>query len=255
MTAIIKVTDMKPLEGKVGLVAGVANKRSIAWAIAQAWHEAGAELVFTYQGDRLKGNVEQLASTFGADTLMVPCDVSSDEEIDQGNVIIDTIISSIKILGNHNIGLCFPGLNNRDGIVVMANGPRIPNLSHHIKSVKTILNDSDCCVLGELKSTIGMMQNTKNGVYIGGGTGIADGIIINSKLLTLNSLEHIPRSWEISLGFNETVETLLSPAGMVKKYNDQNNTEIKVLAELIHKKEFNKIMDDALKAFFRSVNA
>ncbi len=83
MPAIIKVTDMKPLEGKVGLVAGVANKRSIAWAIAQAWHEAGAELVFTYQGDRLKGNVEQLASTFGADTLMVPCDVSSDEEIDQ----------------------------------------------------------------------------------------------------------------------------------------------------------------------------
>jgi enoyl-[acyl-carrier protein] reductase I len=75
--------DMKPLEGKVGLVAGVANKRSIAWAIAQAWHEAGAELVFTYQGDRLKGNVEQLAGTFGADTLMVPCDVSSDEEIDR----------------------------------------------------------------------------------------------------------------------------------------------------------------------------
>ena len=56
MPAIIKITDMKPLEGKVGLVAGVANKRSIAWAIAQAWHEAGAELVFTYQGDRLKGN-------------------------------------------------------------------------------------------------------------------------------------------------------------------------------------------------------
>jgi len=75
--------DMKPLEGKVGLVAGVANKRSIAWAIAQAWHEAGAELVFTYQGDRLKGNVVQLAGTFGADTLMVPCDVSSDEEIDR----------------------------------------------------------------------------------------------------------------------------------------------------------------------------
>ena len=75
--------DMKPLGGKVGLVAGVANKRSIAWAIAQAWHEAGAELVFTYQGDRLKGNVEQLAGTFGEDTLMVPCDVSSDEEIDR----------------------------------------------------------------------------------------------------------------------------------------------------------------------------
>tara|TARA_S200000501_G_scaffold378468_1_gene441230 strand:- start:2852 stop:3820 length:969 start_codon:yes stop_codon:yes gene_type:complete len=177
----------------------------------------------------------------------------TDDEINQGSIIIETIASSMKILDDHKVGLCFPGLKNHDGIVVMANGPRIPNLSHHIKPVKTILNDSDCCVLGELKSTIGMMQNTKNGIYIGGGTGIADGIIINSKLLTLNSLEHIPRSWEISLGFNETVETLLSPAGMVKKYNDQNNTEIKVLAELIHKKEFNEIMDGALKAFLKLV--
>ena len=177
----------------------------------------------------------------------------TDEEIDQGNVIIDTIISSMKILGNHKIGLCFPGLKNRDGIVVMANGPRIPDLCHRIKSVKTILNDSDCCVVGELKSTIGLMQDTRNGIYIGGGTGIADGIIMNSKLLSLNKLEHIPRSWEIRLGFNETVETLLSPAGIVKKYNDQNNTDVKVLADLVHKRKFNKIMDDALKAFLKLV--
>ena len=90
-------------------------------------------------------------------------------------------------------------------------------------------------------------------VYIGGGTGIADGIIINSKFLNLNNLEHIPRSWEISLGSNETVETLLSPFGMVKKYNYQNNAEVKVLADLVHKREFNKIMDDALKAFLKLV--
>ena len=72
---------MSALNGKIGLVFGVANKRSIAWAIAQAWHEAGATLAFTYQGDRLKGNVEQLAATFGEDTLLIPCDVTSDEDI------------------------------------------------------------------------------------------------------------------------------------------------------------------------------
>ena len=177
----------------------------------------------------------------------------TNEEIDQGSVIIQTIVSSMKIIDDHKIGLCFPGLKSHNGIVVMANGPRIPNLSHHIKSVKTILNDSDCCVIGELKSTIGMMQNTKNGIYIGGGTGIADGIIINNKFLNLNNVEHLPRSWEISLGFNETVETLLSPSGMVKKYNYQNNAEVKVLADLIHKKGFNKIMDDALGAFLKLV--
>ena len=69
------------LDGKLGIVFGVANKRSIAWAIAQAWHREGATLAFTYQGERLKDNVEELAGTFGADTLILPCDVSSDDQI------------------------------------------------------------------------------------------------------------------------------------------------------------------------------
>ena len=71
------------LSGKKGVVFGVANKRSIAWAIAQAWHEAGAELAFTYQGERLKDNVQQLAETFGADTLITECDVTKDEDIER----------------------------------------------------------------------------------------------------------------------------------------------------------------------------
>ena len=72
---------MSLLAGKLGIVFGVANKRSIAWAIAQAWHKAGARLAFTYQGERLKENVEELAGTFGADTLLMPCDVAKDEDI------------------------------------------------------------------------------------------------------------------------------------------------------------------------------
>ncbi|MBL9129497.1 MAG: SDR family oxidoreductase, partial [Verrucomicrobiales bacterium] len=48
---------MSLLAGKIGVVFGVANKRSIAWAIAQAWKQAGATLAFTYQGERLKENV------------------------------------------------------------------------------------------------------------------------------------------------------------------------------------------------------
>src|SRR6516165_7637143 len=72
---------MSLLTGKLGIVFGVANKRSIAWAIAQAWHKAGAQLAFTYQGERLKENVEELAGTFGPETLILPCDVSKDEQI------------------------------------------------------------------------------------------------------------------------------------------------------------------------------
>jgi enoyl-[acyl-carrier protein] reductase I len=68
------------LDGRHGLVLGVANKRSIAWAIAQALAGAGMRLAFTYQGDRLRENVEELASTL-AGSVVYPCDVSSDAEI------------------------------------------------------------------------------------------------------------------------------------------------------------------------------
>jgi len=69
------------LADKIGIVFGVANKRSIAWAIAQAWHKAGAKLAFTYQGERLKENVEELAGAFGEDTLLMECDVAKDDHI------------------------------------------------------------------------------------------------------------------------------------------------------------------------------
>jgi enoyl-[acyl-carrier protein] reductase I len=72
-----------PLAGKTGVIFGVANKRSIAWAIARAWHKAGAKLIFNYQGERLKENVEELAGEFGEDTPIFPCDVSSDAEIER----------------------------------------------------------------------------------------------------------------------------------------------------------------------------
>ena len=70
------------LEGKRALVAGVANKRSIAWAIAQALRDAGAELAFTYQGERLQGGVQKLAAEVGSETV-VECDVSDDASIDR----------------------------------------------------------------------------------------------------------------------------------------------------------------------------
>ena len=68
------------LEGKHGLVLGVANKRSIAWGIAQAAHREGARLALTYQGERLERNVRPLAEGL-RDPLLLPCDVSRDEDI------------------------------------------------------------------------------------------------------------------------------------------------------------------------------
>ena len=68
------------LENKLGVIFGVANKRSIAWATAQVLSEAGARLAFTYQGERLKENVEGLTKEMKG-TLILPCDVTRPEEV------------------------------------------------------------------------------------------------------------------------------------------------------------------------------
>jgi enoyl-[acyl-carrier protein] reductase I len=68
------------LEGKTGLIMGVANKRSIAWGIANAANKAGARLILTYQNDRLGENVRDLAPQLN-NALVFPCDVGSDDQI------------------------------------------------------------------------------------------------------------------------------------------------------------------------------
>ncbi len=68
------------LHGKRALIVGIASQRSIAWGIANAMHREGAQLAFTYQGDRLKDRVEEAASTFGSN-IVLPCDVGDDGQI------------------------------------------------------------------------------------------------------------------------------------------------------------------------------
>jgi enoyl-[acyl-carrier protein] reductase I len=69
------------LEGKKGLILGVANKRSIAWSIAQSAAAEGAQLAFTYQGERLEENVKQLAATLNG-SLAMPCDVMQEAQVE-----------------------------------------------------------------------------------------------------------------------------------------------------------------------------
>ncbi|HLE77391.1 MAG TPA: enoyl-ACP reductase [bacterium] len=72
------------LQGKRALIMGVANKRSIAWGIASAFHREGADLAFTYQSDRLKENLDELLDTIGGRTAFstYPCDVTKDDQLD-----------------------------------------------------------------------------------------------------------------------------------------------------------------------------
>jgi enoyl-[acyl-carrier protein] reductase I len=90
------------LDGKKGLIMGVANDHSIAWGIAQALHAEGADLGFTYLGEALERRVRPLAERLGS-KLIVPCDVQSDEAIDTLMSHVREVYGSLDIL-IHAIG-------------------------------------------------------------------------------------------------------------------------------------------------------
>jgi enoyl-[acyl-carrier protein] reductase I len=81
---------MPLLEGKKGLIFGVANKRSIAWSIAQSVSREGAQLAFTYQGERLEESVRELAGTL-PDSIVLPCDVMIESQV---NAVVKKIEES-----------------------------------------------------------------------------------------------------------------------------------------------------------------
>ncbi len=85
------------LTGKRALIVGVASERSIAWGIAKAMHQQGAELAFTYQNEKLQPRVEKYASQVGSD-IVLPCDVNSDEQIDHVFSELDNYWDACDIL-------------------------------------------------------------------------------------------------------------------------------------------------------------
>ncbi len=88
---------MTDLSGKFGLVVGVANKRSIAWAIAQTLSQSGARIALTYPSQRLETNVRELASTL-ENALVLPCDVASDEQVVELGRSLDTEFGGLDFL-------------------------------------------------------------------------------------------------------------------------------------------------------------
>lgn len=94
------------LHGKRALITGVLNQRSIAYGIANAMHREGAQLAFTYVNDKLKSRVDEVASQFGSN-IVLPCDVGSDEQIDNLFVELGKHWDGLDILV-HSIGFA-PG--------------------------------------------------------------------------------------------------------------------------------------------------
>jgi len=101
------------LQNQTALILGVANKWSIAWAIAQAFHREGTKLILTYLGDRQKESVEQLAAELPG-TELIACDVTSDAEIDamaaylqERGVTLSTVVHSVAFANREDLSRPF----------------------------------------------------------------------------------------------------------------------------------------------------
>lgn len=118
---------MGQLDGQTGLVFGVANKRSIAWGIAQALHDAGMRLAFTYQGERLEETVRELATSLDASYPVIPCDVTSDDDIDRvfgavGEAFdggLDTLVHSVAFAPKESFAGLFADTKRADFAAAM----------------------------------------------------------------------------------------------------------------------------------------
>lgn len=115
---------MGMLSGKKALIVGLASKHSIAHGIAEAFHREGAELAFTYQGEKLKDRVEKMAAGWGSE-LCFPCDVSSDQEIDavfsqlgEHWQNIDIIIHSVGFAPGHELDGDYLDVTTREGFQI-----------------------------------------------------------------------------------------------------------------------------------------
>ena len=106
--------NQKLMAGKRGLIMGVANDRSIAWGIAKAVSDQGAELAFTFQGDALEKRVRPLADSIGS-TLVLPCDVSDDAAIDNVFVVLEKAWGKIDFIVH---AIAFSDKNELDGMYV-----------------------------------------------------------------------------------------------------------------------------------------
>ena len=102
------------LEGKKGLIMGVANDRSIAWGMSKSAHEAGAKLAFTYQGDALEKRVKPLAESVGSE-IVLPCDVTNAQSVQQ---TFDTIAQKWGGLDFVVHAIAFSDKNELDGLYV-----------------------------------------------------------------------------------------------------------------------------------------
>jgi enoyl-[acyl-carrier protein] reductase I len=130
------------LAGKTALVMGVANRWSIAWAIAQAFAREGARLVFTFQGERQEKDVRDLAGTLNG-ARVLPCDVSQDNaladlarRLEADGVGLDTVVHAIAFANREDLGGAFVDTSRAGfGVALDVSAYSFVAVAHHLLPV------------------------------------------------------------------------------------------------------------------------
>ena len=174
-------------------------------------------------------------SSIDIDSQFKRLPINKDEK-KQGAVYIKTIIATIDSLITNDptlISIAMPGVKtkNKKGISVMANGPRIPNLIQEIKnyygqSVKVldIQSDAEMCAWGEEYAKNGALRSVSNAYYLGGGTGIADGLKLKDKIISFDKeSDWIAKCWELKLDNGNSLESLISMPGIINRNNSRDD--------------------------------
>ena len=169
-------------------------------------------------------------------------------EKNQEKVILETIAELIHSLSKNEkikIAISMPGIKTPDkrGIQVMINGPRMPKFCQNLEKIipsllapiAKIEDDSKMCGLGEEFHPKGEFKNIENGYYLGGGTGSAECLKLNGKIITFDeSKEWIGKAWELRLENGQTLESVSSMSGINKLLYEGKEKEIeKGVASLI----------------------
>ena len=161
------------------------------------------------------------------------------EEVKQGQTILECCESVITKLAKTNsgnkclLGIGMPGIKSPDqgGIMVTNNGPRVPRfldiLEHRLRltglkfdPIQKLENDSDLCGLGELYGKNGSFKGLKNALYIGTGTGIADAILLDGKIISFDNIgAWMPKSWQLKNENGIPIEKIISHKGMMMQYS------------------------------------
>jgi predicted NBD/HSP70 family sugar kinase len=166
-------------------------------------------------------------------------------EIQQGNAYMDCTIELIKQFTSNTslkIGIATAGIkdmNNR-GVIIMANGPRMPEYLNYIESKITqsiypLESDANMCIWGEEYEENGSLRNIKNAYYLGGGTGTADGLKLKNKLISFDQISNwIAKTIELKTSNGESLEEYTSMSGINKLINRLTSHDIgKIIGELL----------------------